>query len=362
MRPTVITILPKRLFIPFILILALLSSSTLITTANARAIFQKRASDSNDDNNRGNLIVYPPGHYDGHTPFPPNKDPGSFHTDKRRKRSAPLQASATEAQAEAEAEAGTRIEKRSLFSRLLNTDRLHPHRRPSTHHLYNLNVFDDENDGSNNGNGGVGVKDYSYWNTEEEEEEGIVEEDDLERHGRTYEDDDDDERAFEDVGIVNQIAGGASTSVIIEPFIRHPAHGSSLFDTDGSSSYSNSNSDQEQHDDSSTGVSNSNSNDSNDEDEDLDRIRASQPWYQHQYPSSSKHHTDSNNNDDNILKDQTWIVDEWDEDFDDVEENLDDFIDWIDDLDHARARPASSDSTSAGENSGNNYPLRHLFF
>ncbi|KAF9148613.1 hypothetical protein BG015_009636 [Linnemannia schmuckeri] len=353
MRPT-ITTTSKRLFISLVLIFALLSSSALITTANARVIPQKRAPDSNDDNNRGNLLIYPPGHYGGHTPFPPHKDPGSFHTNKRRKRSDPLQVSVTEAQAEAE----TRIEKRNLFSRLLNTDRLYPHRRPSFHHFYNLNVIDDENDENTNGSGGIGAEEYSYWNSEEEEEEEIDEEDDLERHGGIYEDDDDDEGGFEDVRFVNQMVGGASTPIVIEPFIHHSAHGSSLFDTDGSSSSSNS--DQEQHEDSSTGVSNN--SDSNDEGEDFDRIRASQPLYQHQYLSSSKHHTDSNNNDDNILKNQIWIVDEWDEDFDGVEETIDDFVDWIDDLDHVRARPASSGSASAGDHSGNNYPLRHLFF
>ncbi|KAK3826315.1 MAG: hypothetical protein JOS17DRAFT_257316 [Linnemannia elongata] len=346
MRPT--TTMPKRLLLPLILILALLSSSST-TTTDARAIFHKRTPDSNDDNSaHDTLIEIPPGRNPDHIRYPPGNNPGSFRTNsKRRKRS--------DTQLKVEAEAvegtGTRIEKRNLVSQLLNTNRLH--RRPGTHHLYNLKM-NDETSSDTNGSGSGEAEEYSYWNIEEEddEEEGIDEEDDLERHGGIYEGDDDE--GFEVVGIVNQVLGGASTPIVIEPFIRHPAHGSSLFDTDiNSGSSGNGNDRAGDHDKKSSNAEDSNGDD---DEEDLERIRASQPWYQHQYPSSSslKHHNDNNSNDNNsnddndILKSQIWIVDEWDEDFDD-------FIDWIDDLDHVRARPAG------GEHSGNTFPLRRLF-
>ncbi|KAG9069035.1 hypothetical protein KI688_009925 [Linnemannia hyalina] len=263
--------------------------------------------------------------------------PGPLHTDnKRRKRSD------TQLRAEAEEGTGARIEKRSLFSRLLNSNLLH--RRPTMRHLYNLNMDDDTNGDTNDG----GAERYAYWNAEEEEEERIDEEDDLERRVGIYEDDDDE--GFEDVGIVNQVIRGTSTPLIIEPFIRHPAHGSSLFDTDIGSG-SNGNDRAGDHDEKIS------YDDDGDDEEDLDRIRASQPWYLHQYTSSSspKHHNDKNNDDDaDIIESQIWIIDEWDEDFDGVEETIDDFIDWIDDLDHVRAR-------SAGDHSGNNFPLWRLF-
>ncbi|KAF9551945.1 hypothetical protein EC957_000114 [Mortierella hygrophila] len=321
MRPTTTT--PKTL--PFIFLLALIFSST--TTSDARAISHKRTPDSNDDNGGSNpLIVYPPGYNPDHILYPPGKAPGSLHADnKRGKRS--------DAQLRAEAEEGTgaRIEKRNLFSRLLNSNLLH--RRPSIRNLYNLNMNDDTNSDTN-GNGSGETEGYAYWNAEEEEEEeeGIDEEDDMKRRVGIYEDDDDDDEGFEDVEIVNQVIRGASTPMIIEPFIRHPAHGSSLFDTDTSSGH--------------------NDNDcAGDNDE-----KISQPWYLHQYPPSSslKHHNNENNDDTDALEGQIWIVDEWDEDFDGVEGTIDDFIDWIDDLDHVRARPA-------GDHSGNNFPLLRLF-
>ncbi|KAG0285452.1 hypothetical protein BGZ96_010296 [Linnemannia gamsii] len=265
-----------------------------------------------------------------------------------------LQAEATET-----GEPGRTFEKRNLFSRLLNTIRdrsRNPRdRRPS--HKHNVNGFNDEYDG-NTGD----LEEYSYWNAEEEDEEGIDEEDDLERHGGIYGDDDDDDDnddnldkgGFENLGLVSQVVVKASAPIVIEPFIRHPAHGSSLFDTDNS---------QDQVEDSNNhGESNNNNIDK--EDEDLARIRASQPWYQqqlHPSSSSSKHHADNDNEsnneyDSNILRSQIWIVDEWDEDFDGVEETIDDLIDWIDDLDHVRARPASAPVASGSSG------VRNLFF
>ncbi|KAH7048100.1 hypothetical protein BKA57DRAFT_464129 [Linnemannia elongata] len=347
MRPTTKTT-PKRLLVPLILILTLLSSTT--TTTDARAIPQKRTPDSNDGNS-DTLIVYPPsGHNPDHILYPPGKDPGSLHTDnKRRKRSD------TQLRVEAEAEegSGAKIEKRNLFSQVLNSGRLH--RRPSTHHLYNLHTNDVANiDTKGSGNGRA--EEYPYWSAEEEDEEEIDEEVDLERHVGIYEDDDDDNLGSEDVGIVRQVIGGDSTPIIIEPFIRHPAHGSSLFDTDISSS-SNGNDLASDLDEKNSNAGDNNNNDEDDE-EDLERIQASQPWLQHQYSSSSspKHHHNNKNNDDaDILKSQIWIVDEWDEDFDGVEETIDDFIDWIDDLDHVRARLAGDG------HSGINFPLRRLF-
>lgn len=207
--------------------------------------------------------------------------------------------------------------------------------------------MEDETNSDTKSNGSGEAEKYSYWNAEDDEEG------DLERHGGIYEDDDDE--VFEDVGIVRQVIGGAGTPIVIEPFVRHPAHGNSLFDIDISSS-SNGNDRPGDHDEKGSNAGDNNSDD--DDKEDLDRIRASQPWYQYQYLSSSspKHHNNENNDDtDDILKSQIWIVDEWDEDFDGVEETIDDFIDWIDELDHVRAHPAG------GDHFGNNFPLRRLF-
>ncbi|KAF9133030.1 hypothetical protein BGX30_012436 [Mortierella sp. GBA39] len=304
MRLTATT--PKRL--PLILIFALLFSSA--TTSDARAISHKRTPNSNDDNGgRNTLIEYPPGHNRDHILYPPGKVPGSLHTDNKRRKQ-----SDTPLRAEAEEGTGARIEKRNLFSQLLNTHLLH--RLPSMRHLYSLNMNDDT-DSDTNGNGSGGAEGYSYRNAEEEdEEERIDEEDDIERHVGIYDDDDDDDEGFEDVEIVTQVIRGASAPIIIEPFIRHPAHGSSLFDTDISSG--------------------SNGNDcAGDHDEKIS-------------------YTADNNDDTDFLNSQIWIVDEWDEDFDGVEETIDDFIDWIDNLDHVRARPT-------GGHSGNNFPLLRLF-
>ncbi|KAG0287438.1 hypothetical protein BGZ97_007095, partial [Linnemannia gamsii] len=304
----------------------------------ARALPQKRSPDTNDDDsNNGShsdLIVYPPGKHDGHTPYLPGKGGGSLSTDKRRKKRSDTKVVQAEATATG---AGKTLEKRNLFSRLFNTnhDRGHHPRHRQPQPSNKLSNENDRNTGS--------VEEYSYWNAEEEDEEGIDDEDDLEQHSGIYEDDydddDDDKGRYEDLGLVSQGVARASTPIVIEPFIRHPAHGSSLFDTESNS--------QDQAEDSNNHGESNNKIDN--EDEDLDRIRASHPWYQQQqlHPSSSSsskyhavddndsHENDNNNEDDNnILTNQIWIVDDWDEDFDGVEETIDDLIDWIDDLDH----------------------------
>ncbi|KAF9906597.1 hypothetical protein EC991_000473 [Linnemannia zychae] len=323
---------------------------------HARAVSVRRSPRGDDE---GGPIYIPPGRKP-HTPcYPPGQCGGQLHADdddKRRKRSL---------DGEPEPQ---RIEKRNLFSRLLNTGSLH---RTTYPRVQNSN----SNSNNNNrvyqsyGDDNESNEEYLYWRAEEEE--GIDEEDDLERHGGIYEDVDEDEGEdgivvmFGDVtsGTVKQ--PGASTSIVIEPFPYPAAAG--LFDSkDDGQMRENSNT-------ASTAAARDDDNDrENDEDTamDMDRIRANHPWYHNQqHPSSPSDYQET----DNIIKSLTWIVDEWDEDLDGVEDEiLDDLTDWIDNLDHVRARSAapnagSSAGSSYADASGsegivlNQLPLRSLF-
>ncbi|KAG0249102.1 hypothetical protein BGZ95_007689, partial [Linnemannia exigua] len=175
------------------------------------------------------------------------------------------------------------IEKRNIFSRLLNTDRSHePHHRTPSHQIHYQTYNNIGYDGVDSSE----AEEYHYWNAEEQEEgeeEGIDVEDDVERHGGIYEDvEDDDEDFGDDDGravlfgnaspstIVR--AAGTSTPIVIEPFL-HPASHNSLFEDtrhrrDGDQV-------QEVEDSNTAAVAAAADNDS--EDEDMDRIRASQP-------------------------------------------------------------------------------------
>ncbi|KAF9133935.1 hypothetical protein BGW39_008568 [Mortierella sp. 14UC] len=230
-----------------------------------------------------------------------------------------------------------RIEKLNLFSRLLNADRLHrmPHRRV---HISNNNNNNNNRiyQSSNNDNENSEAEEYFYWKAEEEEE-GIHDEDGLERHGGIDKDVDDEEENEQDGRVVlfrNVAPGtvrqaGASTSINIEPFL-HPAAAahSSLYDDKNDGVVK----------EDSNAATATGDNDAED-DEAMDRVQASHPWSHQQHPSSSSKHHATNN----FLKSQIWIVDEWDEDFEGVEdETMDDLIDWIDDLDHVRARSSAS--------------------
>ncbi|KAK3826707.1 MAG: hypothetical protein J3R72DRAFT_457577 [Linnemannia gamsii] len=327
------TTTPQRLFLPLVLVLTLLaSSSSIIATTDARAVPIKRSPGTDDKD----PVYIPPGHdYNPHTPCVwPDQCGGELHTNgggggKRQKRSFEPQAQQAQEQPQ--------IEKRNLFSRLFNTERSHhSHHRTSSHKVHYQSYNNIDKDGIDNSE----AEEYHYWNVEEqeegEEEEGIDVEDDMERHSGIYEDvdDDDDEDVGDDDGravlfgsaspstIVR--AAGANAPIVTEPFL-HPTSLSSLIEdkeTGGDQVH-----EKKEEDNSTAAVAiAAAAGDNNDEDEDMDRIRASQPWYQHpeQYPSSSSASASSRHHTNNILS-QIWIVDEWDEDFEGVEEEtLDD--------------------------------------
>ncbi|KAF9093949.1 hypothetical protein BGX29_009730 [Mortierella sp. GBA35] len=313
---------PHQLVLPLFLFFALLSTSTT-TTSDARAVSVNRSPSPGADEN----MTVNPNNWRPHSPYvDPSNPPGGLEIgggNKRRKKS--------DSQAQGVAQVATiqgqHHNERNIFSRLLSNDR-HFVSTPPHDYQTNSNNEDEENDS----------EEYVYWNADGEEEEGIDEDDDLERRGGVYEDTD-DEDAFDEIIITNTRA--ASTSIVIEPFLRIHR---SLFDH--LSRLDPDQKDQEEEEEDSNSISSEDDSflDVN-ADMDEDRIRAGHPWYnQHDQLPSSKQHAA------NVLKSQTWIIDEWDEDFEGVEDTLmDELMDWIDDISHV---PARSGSDSAATTSG----------
>ncbi|KAF9925184.1 hypothetical protein FBU30_004991 [Linnemannia zychae] len=294
--------------------LILLSPSLLfILVGEARAISVKRSP--------GGPVVRPPGHNDPHTP---NYTPGSaFKTNGQRKRAEAVPADHQDRPGRQDGLGQPRIEKRNIFSQLLDIDR-DSHHLP---HLYKTYLDHHRNSVANDNND---------W---------VDENDNQERHEKT---DEDDENEYRDlISIESLDDADTSTPVVIEPSL-HPTL-ESLFDSHNNDNKHNNLIDQDREQEGNIFGSNYDDEDDNDNEiEVLNRMQASYPWPHLHHPSlSSPSSSSSSGSEDpmqhveNILKSQIWIIDEWDEDFD----VLDDLIDWIEDVDHVRAPTTSSTPT-----------------